>query len=59
MNKKRTNFNELVSLGISEFNNLFETSGYEFLEEETLEFKDKNKVIYSFSTLLELPKVKA
>ncbi|MDU9693874.1 hypothetical protein O0Q50_22090 [Priestia aryabhattai] len=57
--QKETNFNERISLGISEFNNLVETSGYEFLVEETLEFKDKNKVIYSFSTLLELSKDKA
>ncbi|MEM4992709.1 hypothetical protein WKH56_09210 [Priestia sp. SB1] len=57
--QKAANFNELVSLGISEFNNLVETSGYEFLEEETLEFKDKNKVIYSFSTLLKLSNDKA
>lgn len=52
--QKATNFNDCISLGINEFKHLVEMSGYEFLEEETLEFKDKNKVIYSCSTLLKL-----
>lgn len=57
--QKTTNFADIISLGISEFNKLVETSGYTFLEEETLKFKGENKVIYSFSTLLEIPKDEA
>ena len=51
---KATEFADIISLAISEFNNLIIPSGYKLFDEQVLEFKSENKLIYSFTALLEI-----
>ncbi|MED4285328.1 hypothetical protein P4679_25735 [Priestia megaterium] len=48
-----TEFVDIISLAISEFNSLIIPSGYKLFDEQALEFKNENKLIYSFIALLE------
>jgi hypothetical protein len=48
-----TEFVDIISLALSEFNNLVIPSGYKLFDEQALEFKNENKTIYSFTALLE------
>jgi len=48
-----TEFADIISLAISEFNSLIIPSGFKVLDEQALEFKNENKLIYSFIALLE------
>lgn len=48
-----TEFADIIPLAISEFNRLIIPSGYKLFDEQALEFKNENKLIYSFIAVLE------
>lgn len=48
-----TTFADIISLAISEFNILIIPSDFKVFDEQALEFKNENKLIYSFTALLE------